>query len=186
MRVFLLASFPSLSLRDPAPLRLEELLTRCARHLPAAELDELDTICSTPPEGEHAFAADWSRAWRELKDFNDRQRAKRLPPDQVPELPPDVLPTFARLRDEAVKAWEAPDPLLREQALLMAQWIWLDEIRRKDPYSKADLFAYALQLKLLEQRDAWNEESGAVQFEEQTKTFLSPVLDELFPKGSPA
>jgi len=43
-----------------------------------------------------------------------------------------------------------------------------------------------LQLKLLEQRDAWNEESGAVQFVEQTKTFLSPVLDELFPKGSPA
>jgi len=61
MRVFLLASFPSLSLRDPAPLRLEELLTRCARHLPADEMDELDGICSTPPEGKDPFVTTWTQ-----------------------------------------------------------------------------------------------------------------------------
>lgn len=184
MRVFLLASFPSLSLRDPAPLRLEELLTRCATHLSKEEMDELDAVCSLPPEGNSAFARRWAAAWQELNQLNVQQRARRLPPDQIPSLPPEKQLRFPMLQDAVAAAWEAPDPLRREMDLLLAQWGWLEDMRRAEPYSSADLCAYALQLKLLEQRDAWKEEDGAVQFEEQTKTFLSPVLDDLFPKES--
>lgn len=182
MRVFLLASFPSLSLQAPAPLTLEQMLTRCAQHLPPGEMDELEAICSVPPQGTSAFAVAWRQAWGEVRAHNDFERAKRLPADALEFPPPDLPYTHDRLRAGTRAAWDAPDPLRREQSLLLAQWTWLDDLRRAAPYSQSDLFAYALQLKLLEQRDAWEEESGARQFEEQTQSFLSPLLDHLFPK----
>lgn len=179
MRPFLLSSFPSLQLQDPAPLKFETFLHRCARHLPDADLDELNAVCSSPPEGASPFARRWQTLWLQLRNFNDRERAKRLPPDAPEQAPPPFPNPDDRLLHDARRAWEASDPLQREQALLLAQWNWLDTQRRTAPYSSTDLLAYALQLKLLLHRDAWNEETGAVQFTEQTDTFMNPLLETL-------
>ncbi|MCC5843805.1 MAG: hypothetical protein JJU05_06085 [Verrucomicrobia bacterium] len=179
MRQFLLSSFPSLQLQEPAPLKLEDMLSRCSQHLSETELDELGAVCSTPPEGNSGFARDWAKAWGELKNLNDRERVKRLPPGSVETPPADNPHRFDRLRAEARHAWDAADPLKREEALLLAQWSWLDERRRAAPYSQDDLLAYALQLKLLELRDAWNEEAGTSQFAEQTDSFMNPLLETL-------
>lgn len=186
MRVFLLASFPSLSLQAPAPISFSRFLTRCEQHLGPKEMEEMDALCTFPPGGASPFAAAWRQAWGEVRNYNDRERAKRLPPGTLEHLPPDLPYVNDRLRANTRAAWEAPDPLKREQLLLHAQWVWLDFIRIRSPWTLDDLFAYALQLKLLQQRDAWDEEQGAVQFEEQTKTFMSPLLDQLFPKANPA
>jgi hypothetical protein len=179
MRQFLLSSFPSLQLQEPAPLKLEDMLSRCAQHLSETEIEELSAVCAFPPEGESAFAQDWARAWGELKNLNDRERAKRLPPGTLETPPADEPYRNDRLRTEALQAWDAADPLKREEALMLAQWSWLDERRRAAPYSQDDLLAYALQLKLLELRDAWNEEAGSSQFAEQTDSFMNPLLETL-------
>jgi hypothetical protein len=179
MRQFLLSSFPSLQLQEPAPLKLEEMLSRCAQHLSEAELEELSAVCSAPPDGSSPFSRDWQTAWTGLKYLNDRERTKRLPPESVKELPPAPEKTDDRLRAEGLRAWEAEDPLQREQGLMLAQWNWIEARRRAAPYSEDDLLGYALQLKLLEQRDAWDAESGAVQFAEQTESFMNPLLETL-------
>ncbi len=186
MRVFLLASFPSLSLQEPAPLTLEQFLTRCDAHLPESEMEELERVCAMPPDGKSDFAKEWTQAWWEVRNFNDRARVKRLPAGTVEESPADLPYRFDRLRAQSTAAWDSANPLERERILLLAKWTWLEERRRAAPYSQADLLAYAIQLRLLEIRDAWDEEKGAGQFEEQTKTFMSPLLDQLFPKEIPA
>ena len=179
MRQFLLSSFPSLQLQEPAPLKLEDVLSRCAQHLSETEIEELSAVCATPPEGTSGFAEAWSMAWGEFKNLNDRERLKRLPPGSQETLPADGPYRNDRLRTEVLRAWEAADPLKREEALMLAQWEWLDERRRSAPYSQDDLFGYALQLKLLEQRDAWDEETGLTQFAEQTDSFMNPLLETL-------
>lgn len=180
MRVFLLASFPSLQFQEPAPLKLEQMLARCADHLSPDEMDELDSICSDPPSGPSPFARDWAAAWRQIRFVNQRERLRRLPADAAQDLEPAAAPEHDdNLRAALRRAWEAETPLQRELALLAAQWDWLETRRRAAPYSRDDLLAYALQLRLLEQRDAWKEETGAEQFAEQTETFMSPLLETL-------
>lgn len=179
MRQFLLSSFPSLQLQEPAPLKLEDVFSRCAQHLSENELEELSAVCAIPPGGRSAFAQAWSMAWGEFKQLNDRERLKRLPSGTQETLAADGPYRNDPLRAETLRAWEAADPLKREEALMLAQWGWLDERRRSAPYSQDDLFAYALQLKLLEQRDAWNEETGLTQFAEQTDSFMNPLLETL-------
>jgi hypothetical protein len=80
---------------------------------------------------------------------------------------------------EALAAWEESDPLRREQALLQAQWNWIDAHRRQAPYSLTDLLGYALQLRLLERKDQWEEPAGQTQFEEHTRSFLEPLIEQL-------
>ena len=178
MRIYLLASFPTLSLHDPAPLNLEEFFHRCAAHLSESDLSELDAICSTPPGGSSTFAKHWATAWTVLDTVNRRERLQRLPRtagDTLPALPGEE----DQLRKEALDAWEESDPLRRETALLQAQWNWIDDRRRKAPYSLTDLCGYALQLRLLERRDSWDEPAGRTQFNEHTASFLAPLLEKL-------
>ena len=183
MRTFLLSSFPTLSLQAPAPLTLEAFLTRCAQHLSVGDMDELEAVCEQPPGGDSAFARAWRAAWGEVRNFNDVARAGKLPPEALDSKAVAQPYAYDRLRSGTKAAWESGDPLSRERLLLEAKWDWLEERRRAAPYSEADLFAYAIQLRLLEIRDTWREEDGVTQFDEQAKTFLSPVLDQLFPKA---
>jgi len=178
MRIYLLASFPSLSLHDPAPVKYEEFLHRCAAHLSESDLTELDAVCSTPPGGSTAFAKSWAQAWKVLDTVNQRERLQRLPRtagDTLPALPGSE----DQLRADALAAWEESDPLGRETALLQAQWNWIDSRRRHAPYSLTDLCGYALQLRLLERRDSWDEPAGRTQFDEHTASFLAPLLEKL-------
>lgn len=179
MRVYLLASFPSLSFHDKAPMPFERLVTDCARQLSLSDFEELDAVCSPPPAGDSAFAKAWAGAWEGFRAVNARQRLDRLPHDPAahartsPVFPPDAM------RADLAAAWEETDPLKRETALLRAKWNWIEERRRAAPLSLADLLGYALQLKLLERKDRWDEAHGQTQFDEHTQAFLDPVIDEL-------
>lgn len=179
MRFFLLSSFPSLSLAEKAPISFDVFRARCADHLSEGDLAELDGVCATPPQGKSAFARDWTRARRELRNLNDLRRARRLPPGTLPDMPAEEPFLFNRLRDDAVAAWEIHDPLRRELALLLAQWNWIDGVRRNDPFSAADLLGYALQLRLLEQKQRWTESDGLRIFNQQSDSFMTPLLSEL-------
>jgi hypothetical protein len=61
----------------------------------------------------------------------------------------------------------------------MAQWNWIEDHRRRAPYSLTDLVGYGLQLRLLERRDGWEEGPGATQFDEHTESFLDPLIEQL-------
>ena len=87
MRLFLLASFPSLSFTDKPAISFASFRERCADHMSEGDLAELDAVCATPPGGKSAFARDWALARRELRNFNDLRRARRLPPETRPAAP---------------------------------------------------------------------------------------------------
>jgi len=178
MRVYLLTSFPSLSVHAPAPFPYEEFFNRCAAHLPAADLAELDAVCSTPPEGESPFAQAWTDAWTAFDAINRRERLQRLPREAGDALP-DLPGSHDRLRGDMQMAWQADNPLERETDLIMAQWNWVEDRRRTVPYSLTDLIGYGLQLRLLERRDGWEESHGASQFSEHTHSFLDPLIEQL-------
>ena len=179
MRTYLLASFPSLSFEDKPPFAFERLITDCARQLSLSDLEELEAVCSVPPEGRTPFARDWRAAWEGFQAVNVRERLDRLPPSaglperRSPAMPPDAM------RADLEAAWSAEDPLRRETTLLRALWNWIESRRRARPFSLDDLLGYALQLKLLERRDRWDDTHGQTQFDEHTQAFLEPVIDQL-------
>jgi len=184
MQVYLLASFPSLRPDGPLPFPFEKLFSECARHLSPSDLDELDAVTSEPPSGTRAFAREWIQAREQLDSTNRRQRLRRLPgeePLRVPRPEPDDA-----LRGDLAAAWDQQDPLARETALMLAQWKWIEERRRRAPLSLDDLFGYSLQLKLLERRDGWDDSEGQTQFNEHIDSFLEPVLEELSQTGPSA
>lgn len=185
MRVFLLTSFPSLQLEAPAPIGLEEVILRCSEHLSPSDMQELEAVCSTPPEGTSAFAREWHQAWTSIQIWNQAERRQRLPGSASAEASSTPDPD-SRLRVDLEEAWSETNPLKRETALLRAEWNWLEQKRRAAPYSPDDLFGYALQLRLLERKDSWEETAGDTQFTSHVRSFVDPVLEELVAQESHA
>ncbi len=186
MRLFLLSSFPSLNLADKPPVSFGEFRDRCADHLSERDLAELDAVCSHPPRGDSHFAREWASACAELHEWNTRRRTRRLHSESGTRTPAEQPPRYPSLRDDALAAWESHDPLRRENGLLLAQWNWLEGVRRTRPQSADELMAYGLQLRLLERRQVWVEAEGLRVFEEQTSLFMTPLLEELREPGIPA
>jgi hypothetical protein len=178
MRIFLLASFPSLSPREPAPLSSAEVLSRCADHLPAADIAELEALLRDPVTGNSSFARAWAAFRAQRQERNRFERASRLAPPGAAVLPPPRPDDLYWDRIQTA-AWDAPDPLAREDALLREDWDWLDEARRADPYGHADLGGYLLQIRLLERRGAWDADAGARAFAEQADAVFSTLLEHL-------
>lgn len=178
MRVFLLASFPSLQFDGNCPLSFEDLLRECAAHLPPDEFAELDAVTSQPPGGSTRFAHDWQLAWAAWQTANETERSKRLPGTPAPTPSFNAFPSD-QLRHDLENAWQAADPLLREKGLLRALWNWVEQRRRQAPFSLDDLNGYALQLQMLERSGIWQDAQGLTQFQEHTQSFLEPVLEAL-------
>ncbi len=180
MRIYVLASFPSLSFEGSCPFPYEKLFNVCAAHLSASDLEELDAVCSTAPSGKSSFAMAWALARGQADTLNIRERLQRHPDESLSQ---DKLEggevTSDQLRSDIQAAWEASNPLLRETALLRALWNWIEDRRRAAPYSLDDLIGYALQLRLLERKVSWSDSEGKAQFEQHISTFLEPVIEEV-------
>jgi len=186
MRVFLLTSFPTLDFDSPAPLGFEEVFTRCADHLSESDLQELEEVCSRPPEGSTRFAHEFKIAWECIQSKNQSERLAKLPTlDQNSNSRPSHHPD-SQLRSDLEVAWVETDPLKRETALLKSEWNWLESKRRLSPFSLDDLFGYALQLRLLERKDSWEEAAGETQFITHVRSFIDPVLEDLAPQEAHA
>ena len=186
MRVFLLTSFPTLDFDSPAPLGFEEVFTRCADHLSESDLQELEGVCSRPPEGSSSFAHQWQRVWETIQAKNKTERLAKIPSmAQEKEISPSHHPD-SQLRSDLEVAWAETDPLKRETALLKSEWNWLESKRRLSPFSLDDLFGYALQLRLLERKDSWEEAAGETQFTTHVRSFIDPVLEDLAPQEAHA
>jgi hypothetical protein len=179
MRVFLLTSFPSLSFSAPAPLGLDEVISRCANHLPDQDQQELEDLLSAPPGGDTPFAKDWAVTWQLLQHRNHRERSSRLPGTPTPAAPSGLPDPDSQLHHDLDTAWAESDPLKRETALLRAEWNWIDARRRLSPYSFDDLAGFVLQVQLLERKDRWEQDAGHTQFETHVRSFMEPVHEHL-------
>lgn len=155
-----------------------DLLRECAAHLPSADYEELDAATSQPPSGKTTFARAWKTAYLDWHAFNVTERHKRLPGEQNASPAPPAIASD-QLRNDLQNAWQAADPLLREQSLLRALWQWIETRRRQAPFSLDDLIGYALQLQILARREHWNDAAGQTLFQEHTQSFLQPVIEEL-------
>jgi hypothetical protein len=179
MRVFLLTSFPTLAFEAPAPLGVDEVITRCADHLSAGDIADLEAICGEPPEGSSTFARELKTTWSIFQAWNRKERTARLPSVSEETGVSSAAEPDSQLRHDLEEAWSATNPLSREKALLKAEWNWLEAKRRAAPYSLTDLFGYVLQLRLLERKDQWEEAAGEIQFTAHVRSFIDPVLEDL-------
>lgn len=178
MRTYLLASLPSLSLDAPAPLSEDEFQKRCVAVLPPSEVEELGALCRRPPSGRTMFACAWRGVWNQIRNTNDAERAGHL--GEMPSTDPlEVQPFRVSLQDAVEEAWQAPDPLQRERALLQAEWDWLEQQRRAAPFGFPDLAGYGLQLHVLCRKEQWDSEQGKMNFEQHLDFVLNPLIENI-------
>ncbi|MDF1521536.1 MAG: hypothetical protein P1P87_01790 [Trueperaceae bacterium] len=164
----------------------DAFLEACGRVLSDPRAVELASVCASPIEptdGVHEAAAaalgPTARAWAERVDHVEdaivRARCARTGRDPEPYLRRpqgirvDVLEAVAR-------AFDAPDPGVRERALDALRWRLADELAATQPAGFAALFARAVQLRLAARRVAWNVDAGWAALEAALRHLEPPVL----------
>lgn len=170
MIAYLLASLPTPRLDDPPALTPEAFMEACGRILSDARTRELASAFAPPADPTEDVARDvepplgpTARAWGEraghLEDAVVRARSARTGRDPEGHLRHpggyrvDVVEGVAR-------AFDAPDPGVRERALDALRWRLADELAATEPAGFAALFARAVQLRLAARRTAWSVDAG--------------------------
>ena len=122
------------------------------------------------------FACVWRGVWNQIRNTNDAERAAHL--GEMPSIDPrEVQPFQVSLQEAVEEAWQAQDPLQRELALMQAEWNWLEDQRRADPYGFPDLAGYGLQLHLLCRKEQWDSERGKLKVEQHLDRVLTPLIE---------
>ena len=163
---YLLASLPML-FPDRAPaLTVEAFADACRSALSAGDAQAAALLAtgSDAPCG-HASV----KAWRALEAAIDtavgRCRLARRAGGET-FAPPETPACPVWLSRAVAAAFEsAPDPLVREQALLRVRWTAADDFGGFDPMAKAQVFAYAVKLRLAMRQAALDAAKGAERLE---------------------
>ncbi len=170
---YLLASLPMLLPEREPGISAEAFIQACSDALSAADAEaaRILVLGSDAPSTHEAV-----RAWRDLESAVDgavgRRRLARRSAGQganlggadfaAPET--SLCPLWLVRRVEA--AFEsAPDPLAREEALMRVRWSAAEELGGCDPMAKAQVFAYAIKLRLALRRAALDLARGRARLE---------------------
>lgn len=177
---FLLSSYPALSFHMEGPVpSLEEFVTEAQIHVSANDIREIQRITQLPPGGESRFAKAWGTFWAQAHNAITKERTQRLVHTHLHGTYFEHMGWDVRLANQIHEAWLAPNPLMREEAFLQAQWIWIDEQRRIAPSTQQDMLGFALQLGILEQVARWDDELGRKTFDQELDKLFSPLLEHL-------
>lgn len=185
MIAYLLASLPTPRLGEAPAVTPEAFMDACGRILSEARTRELASAFAPPIDPAEAAAQDvgsplgpTARAWRERAVYVDdaivRARSARTGRDPQGQLRHpsgyrvDVVEAVAR-------AFDAPDPGVRELALDALRWRLADELAATEPAGFAALFARAVQLRLAARRAAWSVDAGWAALEATLRRLERPL-----------
>lgn len=160
---FFAASLPRLSFSEGLPFSVEDFEAMCEENLDPKDAAVVKTLISgvdSPAHIRNSFLKKWNDLEIQLRNAIVKHRAlvRKCDPEQ-----------FLRNQDgndyaivkAVTDAYAKPNPLDREEALDKFRWEQLDELAGTDVFDSNAIFAYALQLKILERWSKLDADAGA-------------------------
>lgn len=167
---FFIASLPMLLPGQPAKITADYFLTACADAL-GADMAAAAGALLGRGESRHPFVTAWKERDRALRAAIASRRAARLRKDPA-EFPPDAFADsslFPGLASAVEAAYNAPDPLSRENAIDRIRWNLADEMQGVQPFSENVVLAYAVKLSIASRQMERSEEAGRSRFGKLTE-----------------
>lgn len=143
---YLIASLPALTL-ETAPALTPETFAELCREQLAADDAEVAAALLAGRDSDHPYAQAWRNSETLLRNAVVRLRALRRRVDAAPyQRPADGCDL--RLEHAVEAAFQAPDPLQREQQLDAIRWRMAEELQGFDPMAVRTVLAYAIKLRI--------------------------------------
>lgn len=166
---YLIAGLPMLRADGEIPFGYEEFLSQCASAVDEETYEKLASLTLASDEG--PLLSDWAVFYRQFAEELAYQRLVRMGrPAEVP----------AERDADAIKAVTAAiaakNPLEAEEILLELQFEKLDELVSLHFFDETVLFGYALKLRLLERKAAFDKAAGRAEFDRLFRTVQEQVL----------
>jgi hypothetical protein len=166
------SSLPGLSMESPPPFSMDAFLEQCDEQLSAKDLQALDELLGDRPS-RHPFVREWQARETQLRNALARIRASRLQRNADGFLREhDDYDLYAE--EAAEEAYSELGPLERERFLDQFRWEQADELSRKEAFSAAAIFAYALKLRFAARWAGLDPEAGS----ERVEAIVSHHPDE--------
>lgn len=152
----LIASLPSLKMREKPSVSREKFLEDAAAWLSPADMKDLAALSTLPDETtafpKNSFAAKYTRWETALRHSIVRLRLAQKHKDPARHNPPPGrINVFEPDADSAaVRAFSAPDPLEREKLLDQARWEKTEELTVRHLFDLDLLQAYFIRLQIAE------------------------------------
>ncbi len=155
--VYIAASLPFLKFGDTPPFSLSELRNRCSSVMSEEELSAFDALVAGEPSDD-PFVSAYQAHEVQLKNVSGHARAAAWGSDvRFVERPfPGYDVTFAKMVSDA---FSKSNPLEREQELDKARF-WLVDSLTPEESSMANLYAFAVKLKICERWSRISPEAG--------------------------
>ncbi len=164
---YLLASLPML-FPDRAPsVTIENFVSTCEAVLSKKDAEAARIlVTASDEESSHAYVKHWRGLEAAIEGAIGAKRLAKRGLSRAETAPPmtSLAPVWlTRMIENAFDT--APDPLAREEALLRVRWAAAEDMGGVDPLAKAQLFAYAVKLRLAVRHAALNIETGRERLE---------------------
>ena len=149
----LVASLPSLQIRDESPFSTEAYIDNCAQWVTERETSILKAVLLNEPiVSPCSLCVAWNNIETQLRNAVARHRGQKLAVDFKEYIQPHD--GFSGTIETLVTdAFTRGDPVELEQELDTARWSLAEELIGQDPFSFEKLLAYGIQLKIVER---WN------------------------------
>jgi len=155
---YLIASLPTLSLDEPAPLTAAGFVDACRGQLASPDAAAAEALVAGTPAA-HPFVVAWHDKDTQLRNAVARRRAARHGTDATRWLHP-AAGCDVWLETRVDEAFQETDPLDREKALDRLRWQAVETLQGPDPMTLSALFAYAVKLAIVLRWSAYDEQAG--------------------------
>jgi len=179
---FFAASLPRLSLAEGLPFDVEDFVELCDENLSPKDAEVVRALINGVDDQtsnvENSFLKQWNDSEIELRNTIVKHRATLRKCDPEKFLKEQDGSDYAVVK--AVNdAYSKPNPLEREKSLDNFRWEQLDNFGGTDFFDSKSIFAYALQLKIVERWSKLDTEEGS---ERVQKIVSEAKVDDSTPK----
>ncbi len=160
MYYYLVASLPMLTFGGKPPFSSSRYLFSSQGILTKPHEDELRALLAGDPiEHPTDFTRSWISLETQLRNAVAKYRGSKTGIESKPYLK-QYGEHSVRVQEEIAEALAKQNPLERERELDRIRWSILDDLAAKNRYGIDDVFAYGLQLQILERWTAMTDEAG--------------------------
>jgi hypothetical protein len=164
---YFIASLPMLLPGHPAGITVEAFRTACAEQL-SGQLGQAVQALLDDGTSAHPFVQAWENHETLLRNAVARRRAARRGVDAHAWQHP-VPGIDVRIDQGVAAAFEQPDPLQRERALVRLRWQAVESLQGYQPLTPEVVLAYAIKLRLLTRWSALDAEAGTARLDALAK-----------------
>lgn len=169
---YLVATLPSLRYDGTPPFSVEKFVSLCKEHVGKHDFQTIEAAIRQRPSN-HSFLKQWQHFESMLKkELNDQRSRKLGLNSSIYKNDGDKEHRIAEVVRQAV---QNEDVLASENALLLLQWKFLDELSALHTFDVEGLLSYALKLTLLERKSLFIREEGNTEFKRLFSNLQSEI-----------